>query len=154
MISYYDGNIFDDSSEALVNAVNTVGVMGRGVALQFKLTFPECYKVYIEAIRKNKVLLGEVQVVPIHNSEHVKYVVNFPTKAHWRNPSRLDWINDGLIDLKHKIHAHQIKTIALPALGCGNGGLNWEDVNALIQQHLKEINGNVRVYLPHNSSLC
>lgn len=148
MITYYDGNIFDDSSEALVNAVNTVGVMGRGVALQFKFTFPECYDAYIEEIRKNRMLVGKVQVVPIHSSKSVKHVINFPTKMHWRHPSRISWINDGLIDLKNKICTHEIKSIALPALGCGNGGLRWEDVNSLIQQHLKEIDSDVRVYLP------
>src|SRR6202047_5163468 len=99
MITYVKGNLLDAPGEALVNTVNTVGVMGKGIALQFKTTFPENYKAYVEAVKSGSVQLGKMLVVPINPIGKVKYVINFPTKGHWRYPSNIDWIESGLQDL-------------------------------------------------------
>lgn len=148
MITYKEGNILDAPAEALVNTVNTVGVMGKGIALQFKNAFPENYKVYSDAVGRKEITLGKVQVVPINDLRGVKYIINFPTKAHWRYPSRLSWIEDGLKDLRNQIVHHKIKSIAIPPLGCGNGGLNWDDVKPIIEKSLTDLSVHVMVFQP------
>src|SRR6187402_1584473 len=134
MITYKTGNLLEAPVEALVNTVNTVGVMGKGIALQFKTTFPENYKVYVDAVKNGSVQLGKVLVVPVNPIGKVKYVINFPTKGHWRFPSKIAWIESGLKDLKDKIKEQGIHSVALPPLGCGNGGLDWEQVRPLIEK--------------------
>lgn len=148
MITYKQGNILDAPAEALVNTVNTVGVMGKGIALQFKNTFPENYKAYLDAVKEKKIQTGKVQVVHVHDVKGVKYVINFPTKAHWRYPSRINWIQTGLQDLRQQILAHDIKSIAIPPLGCGNGGLNWDEVRPIIETSLKDLPVEVMIYEP------
>ena len=148
MITYKTGNLLDAPVEALVNTVNTVGVMGKGIALQFKTTFPENYKAYVEAVKSGSVQLGKMLVVPINPIGKVRYVINFPTKGHWRYPSKIDWIESGLQDLKIKIKEAGIKSIALPPLGCGNGGLDWNQVRSLIEKEMNSLDVDVIVYEP------
>lgn len=151
MITYKEGNILDAPAEALVNTVNTVGVMGKGIALQFKNTFPENYKVYIDAVKEKKIQLGKVQVVRVNDVKGVKYVINFPTKAHWRYPSRITWIKSGLEDLRNQITHYDIKSIAVPPLGCGNGGLDWSEVRSIIEDSLKDLPTEVMIYEPSDA---
>jgi O-acetyl-ADP-ribose deacetylase (regulator of RNase III) len=148
MIIYKVGNILDSNAEALVNTVNTVGVMGKGIALQFKNEFPENYKAYTNAVNKNEFTVGKVQIVPVNRLNGVKYIVNFPTKSHWRNPSKIEWIKDGLKDLHQQILSFKIESIAIPPLGCGNGGLNWEDVKPLIIDELSDLNIKIFLFEP------
>jgi O-acetyl-ADP-ribose deacetylase (regulator of RNase III) len=148
MITYKVGNILDEQVEALVNTVNTVGVMGKGIALQFKNAFPENFKAYSDAVDRNEINVGEVQVVPVNTMSGVKYIINFPTKDHWRFPSKIEWIKKGLIDLKEKIKKFNIASVAIPPLGCGNGGLEWHDVKQLMIEILCDLNAKIVIYEP------
>jgi O-acetyl-ADP-ribose deacetylase (regulator of RNase III) len=148
MIIYKKGNLLDAPVEALVNTVNTVGVMGKGVALQIKNTFPENTKVYNDAIKEGRIKLGEVLLVPVNSMSSVKYIINFPTKAHWRYPSKLAWIKSGLEDLRKKLTENSIRSVALPPLGCGNGGLDWNEVRPAIETALADLPVEILVYEP------
>lgn len=148
MITYKTGNLLDAPVQALVNTVNTVGVMGKGVALQFKIAFPENAKVYTDAAKKGEIKLGEVLVVPVNSMSSVKYIINFPTKAHWRYPSRIQWIKSGLENLREQLLKYKIKSIALPPLGCGNGGLDWSEVKPVIESILADLPVEIIVYEP------
>jgi O-acetyl-ADP-ribose deacetylase (regulator of RNase III) len=148
MITYKTGNLLDAPVQALVNTVNTVGVLGKGIALQFKNNFPENTKAYLQAVKDGSLQLGTVQVVPVNTIGPVQYIINFPTKGHWRYPSRLEWIKNGLADLRAKIIQNHIQSIALPPLGCGNGGLNWQEVKPLIEAALADLPVEVLVYEP------
>lgn len=132
------GNILDADAEALVNTVNTEGVMGAGVALQFKKAFPENFKLYEKASKAGKIKIGKIFITEAGGIINPRYIVNFPTKRHWRYPSKLSWIQEGLVDLRNFIIQKKIRSIAIPPLGCGNGKLNWNDVNPLI---IKAIDG-------------
>lgn len=148
MIIYKTGNLLEAPVEALVNTVNTVGVMGKGVALQFKNAFPENFKAYSDAVKSGSFHLGEVLVVRVKTVGTASYVINFPTKAHWRFPSRLEWIQSGLKDLHAKIQKYGIRSIALPPLGCGNGGLDWNQVRHLIENELSDLDADIIIYEP------
>lgn len=128
MIKFLQGNLFDAPAEALVNTVNTVGVMGKGIALMFKEAFPDNFRAYDEAVKRDEVRIGHMFVTENRAFDGPKWLINFPTKKHWRNPSKLEWIVDGLKDLRRVIEEKGIHSIALPPLGCGNGGLDWSDV--------------------------
>lgn len=151
MIISKTGNILDAGTQALVNTVNTVGVMGKGIALQFKNTFPENFAAYAVAVKRGDLKVGVVQVVAVKSTTGVEYIINFPTKAHWRFPSKIEWIKTGLEDLKQKIATHNIRSIALPPLGCGNGGLDWREVKPLIEEALKDVPVTVVLYEPDDS---
>lgn len=133
MIEPGSGNLLDANADALVNTVNTDGVMGKGIALQFKKAFPENFALYERACRNGEVKVGEVfvcrTVLPAP-----RFILNFPTKKHWRNPSRLSYVRDGLVDLVAKVRDLSIRSLALPPLGCGAGGLDWAEVRPLIVQ--------------------
>lgn len=148
MITYKTGNLLEAKVQALVNTVNTVGVMGKGVALQFKSAFPDNTKAYNKAVKEGKLQLGEMLVVPVNSMNGPEYVINFPTKAHWRNPSQLSWIRSGLENLRHKLLQYGITSVALPPLGCGNGGLNWDEVKLEIKTALQDLPVDVIVYEP------
>lgn len=139
MIQYVQGNLLDSDVEALVNTVNTVGVMGKGIALMFKEAFPENYKLYKEACKREVVQVGKMFVTENRDLFGPRWIINFPTKQHWRNPSKFAWIKAGLDDLKKVIYEKQINSIALPPLGCGNGGLQWSEVKQLIESKLAQL---------------
>jgi len=149
MVDFTHGNLLDAGTEALVNTVNTVGVMGKGVALMFKEAFPANFKAYEAACKKGDIRLGHMFVTERQQLLGPKWIINFPTKKHWRDPSKIEWIEDGLADLKRVIATHKIRSIALPPLGSGNGGLDWQLVRDKIEMALGSIpNLNVVVYEP------
>jgi len=148
MITYKTGNLLEAPVEALVNTVNTVGVMGKGIALQFKNAFPDNFKAYRDAVKSGSFQLGKVLVVPVNSIGKVRYIINFPTKDHWRYPSKIEWVESGLKDLRTKIRENHIKSIALPPLGCGNGGLDWEQVRPMIEKEMSDLDMEVLVYEP------
>ena len=148
-IEFTTGNLLEADVQAVVNTVNTVGVMGKGIALMFKEAFPENFLDYELACKEKRVQLGRMFVTERQNLLGPKWIVNFPTKGHWRYPSKLEWIKQGLIDLREFIVREDIKSIALPPLGAGNGGLEWAEVRPLIIQefaNLKDV--NIIVYEP------
>ena len=145
MITYVAGNLFTSPAQVLVNTVNTQGVMGKGIALQFKQTFPDMFKDYQEFCERGKIDIG---VLWIYKTPH-KWILNFPTKKHWRNPSRVDYIETGLKKLSERFNDLGIYSIAFPALGCGNGELNWENtVKPLMEKYLNKVPADVFVYPP------
>ncbi len=148
MIAYQIGNLLDSDAQALVNTVNTVGVMGKGIALQFKKQFPNNYKQYQNACKDNQVVIGKMLIVEEMQLTGKKLIINFPTKTDWRKPSEYSYIKAGLKALKIAIAEYEIKSIALPPLGAGNGGLDWAKVKDLITQELGAIDCSVTVYEP------
>ena len=132
MISFVKGDILRAEVEALVNTVNCVGFMGRGIAAQFRRAFPENFKKYKAACDAKEMQPGKVFIVAIAGLTNPRYIVNFPTKRHWRGKSRLGDIGAGLADLVEQVERLEIRSIAIPALGCGLGKLRWEDVRGLI----------------------
>ncbi|MFT3807175.1 macro domain-containing protein [Arenimonas sp.] len=150
MITIAHGNLLKANVEALVNTVNTEGVMGKGIALQFKRAYPAVYDAYEADCRDELVQIGAVHVVDLGGlGGGPNWVINFPTKRHWRAKSKLEDIKTGLVDLVAKVRALGIKSIALPPLGCGHGGLNWSDVLPLIREAFKDLpDVDVQVYPP------
>ncbi len=149
MIKYLTGNILDSEAEALVNTVNTVGVMGKGIALQFKKAYPNNYKAYNQACKEERVRIGKLFVTKDGNvSTGEKLIINFPTKKNWRKPSEYEYIEKGLVDLLNVIDNYKIKSIAIPPLGAGNGGLEWQKVKILISKYLSHVDVDVLVYEP------
>ena len=133
MISYRTGNLLDAKVEAVVNTVNTVGVMGKGIALMFKEAFPENFRLYELACKQGEVKIGHMFVTENLALEGPRWIINFPSKKHWRQPSKFEWIVEGLQDLRRVIEDKGIRSIALPPIGCGNGGLDWSDVRPKIE---------------------
>ncbi|RKN29933.1 type II toxin-antitoxin system antitoxin DNA ADP-ribosyl glycohydrolase DarG [Micromonospora musae] len=146
MIVLSRGNLLTADVDALVNTVNTVGVMGKGIALQFKRAYPANYAAYRAACAKNEVKLGQMFVFDSARLGLRRYVINFPTKGHWRANSKLSDIQAGLADLVRVVREQQITSVAMPALGCGNGGLNWDEVRPIIERAFAEL-PDVRVLL-------
>ena len=138
MIEHKIGNILVEDVEALVNTVNCVGVMGRGIALQFKKTYPENFKAYANACKRNEVQPGRMFVFETGQLTNPRYIINFPTKRHWRGKSRIEDIDGGLKALAEEIRSRDIRSIALPPLGSGLGGLNWSEVRPRIEAMLQE----------------
>ena len=132
MIKLTQGDILKADTEALVNTVNCVGVMGRGIALQFRKAFPENFKSYKKACKNREIKPGKMFIYDLNRISNPHFIINFPTKRHWRNKSRLEDIELGLQDLIKVIQQQKIHSIAIPPLGCGLGGLNWSDVRSLI----------------------
>lgn len=139
MIEYKTGDILAEDAEALVNTVNCVGVMGRGIALQFKRAWPENFKVYAAACRRNEVQPGRMFVFDTGRLTPPRYIINFPTKRHWRGRSRIEDIEAGLAALVAEIRQRGIRSIALPPLGAGLGGLDWTEVRERIERALGEL---------------
>ncbi len=149
MIRYTQGNLLEAPAEALVNTVNEVGVMGKGIALMFREAFPEMAAVYEEAAKRGQVHVGHVLVTPNPVLFGPRFIIHFPTKKHWRHPSRLEWIRQGLQDLVRAIREMHIRSVALPPLGCGNGGLEWRQVRGEIEAALGKLKDvEVTVYEP------
>jgi O-acetyl-ADP-ribose deacetylase (regulator of RNase III) len=148
MIEYTQGNLLEAEAEALVNTVNTVGVSGKGIALMFKDAFPENFRAYQVASKAGRLAPGGVFVTERHDMLGPRFIINFATKDHWRQPSRLEWIEHGLAALRHEIAARAIRSVAIPPLGAGNGGLNWADVKPLIAEILSGLDAKIIVYEP------
>ncbi|MBB5753378.1 type II toxin-antitoxin system antitoxin DNA ADP-ribosyl glycohydrolase DarG [Prosthecomicrobium pneumaticum] len=149
MVKFVHGNLLEADTEALVNTVNTVGVMGKGIALMFKEAFPENFKLYEAACDDKRVRLGEMFVTKRNDLYGPKWIINFPTKSHWRYPSKIEWIAKGLDDLKAVVECNNIRSIAIPPLGAGNGGLDWPDVRKLIVSKLDSLKDvEVVIYEP------
>jgi O-acetyl-ADP-ribose deacetylase (regulator of RNase III) len=152
MLTDGQGDLLGADAEALVNTVNTAGVMGKGIALQFKQAYPGNFRAYAAACRRGEVRLGEMFMYETGLLENPRFIVNFPTKGHWRSRSRLDDIKSGLADLQRVIHDRGIRSIAIPPLGCGNGGLDWREVRPLITEALGDLPGTeVRIYPPQGT---
>lgn len=150
MIELITGDILKSGAEALVNTVNTQGVMGKGIALQFKKEFPQNFKMYQEACREGSFKIGDLLITQ-ESSLHAKQktIINFPTKTSWRLPSEYAYIEAGLLTLVKEIEARSIRSIALPPLGAGNGGLDWPKVKAMIVEHLSALDCIVYLYEPN-----
>ncbi|MBQ1061586.1 MULTISPECIES: type II toxin-antitoxin system antitoxin DNA ADP-ribosyl glycohydrolase DarG [Micromonospora] len=146
MIVVSHGNLLTADAEALVNTVNTVGVMGKGIALQFKRAYPANYTAYRAACAAREVKLGEMFVFDSARLGPRRYVINFPTKSHWRANSRIEDIRSGLADLVRVVRETGITSVAVPALGCGNGGLDWGEVRPMIEEAFAEL-PEIRVLL-------
>jgi O-acetyl-ADP-ribose deacetylase (regulator of RNase III) len=148
MINFTTGNILRAETDAIVNTVNCVGIMGRGIALQFKNMFPENFHAYAAACARSEVRPGRMFVFETGELSP-RLIVNFPTKRHWKGKSKIEDIRDGLDDLVKVIKARQIKSIAIPALGSGLGGLDWKDVRPLIERTLNGLEGvSITVFEP------
>lgn len=145
-IRYTAGNLLESKQEALVNTVNLEGYMGKGIAYQFKKRFPENNKAYIEACKNNNIGIGKV----FSFKEDGKIIINFPTKDRWREKTKISYIEEGLESLKHLITDKGISSVAIPPLGCGNGGLEWREVKPLIEERLKELKNvaDILIYEP------
>jgi O-acetyl-ADP-ribose deacetylase (regulator of RNase III) len=132
------GDLLKEDSEAIVNTVNCVGVMGKGVALQFKQRWPQNFKDYEAACEREEVKPGRMFIHDLGEWAKPRFIINFPTKAHWRGDSKIEYIESGLRDLVHQVERLNIKSIALPSLGCGSGGLDWNNVKRLIFAAFKD----------------
>lgn len=148
MIKFTQGNLLEARAEALVNTVNTVGVMGKGIALMFKERFDENYRRYAAACKAKEVRTGKMFVTPVHELDGPRWIVNFPTKQHWRAPSRMEWVADGLQDLRRFLVEQQIKSVAIPPLGAGNGGLEWAEVREQVERILGDLDIEILVFEP------
>jgi O-acetyl-ADP-ribose deacetylase (regulator of RNase III) len=146
MVELTRGNILEADAEALVNTVNCVGVMGRGMALQFRKAFPENFKAYEASCKKKEVRPGKVLVFETGRLTGPRFIINFPTKRHWRGKSRVEYIDSGLESLVDEIRKRRIRSIAVPPLGCGLGGLSWKSVRPRIMRAFEEL-PDVRVLL-------
>jgi O-acetyl-ADP-ribose deacetylase (regulator of RNase III) len=153
VVEFVTGNLLEADAEALVNTVNTKGVMGKGVALQFKRAFPENYRAYRAACAAGRVQIGRMFVFDSGRMERPRYIINFPTKNHWRSQSRLADIDSGLEDLRRVLTELKIESVALPPLGCGLGGLRWADVRPRIERALGTLPVRVFVYEPHGAPI-
>lgn len=149
MIEYTTGDVTGENAEALVNTVNCVGVMGKGVALSFKQAFPDNARAYARACERKEVEPGRMFVFETESPANPRYIVNFPTKRHWRGKSKMEDIESGLAALAEEVRSRGIRSIALPPLGSGLGGLDWSAVRPRIEQALGGIEGvKIVVYEP------
>jgi O-acetyl-ADP-ribose deacetylase (regulator of RNase III) len=150
VIEEVKGNLLKADVEAYVNPVNTVGVMGAGLALQFRNTFPAMFAAYQQACYEHQIAIGTVHVWPFRQpgENQDRYIINFPTKTHWRGTAQPSYIDDGLADLVRVIDDLSIKTIAVPALGCGLGGLAWTTVRSRIHTAFAMSAVHVMLYVP------
>jgi len=149
MIRFTQGNLLDAEVDAVVNTVNTVGVMGKGIALMFKERYPDNFKAYESASKRGEIRVGHMFVTASAELSGPQWIINFPTKKHWLHPSRIEWIVEGLKDLRKVIEERNIRSVAIPPLGSGNGGLDWSDVRPLIEAELSNMEDvNVVVYEP------
>ena len=148
MITFTQGNLLEARAQALVNTVNTVGVMGKGIALMFKDRFNDNFRQYAAACKAGQVQTGQMFITEPAELDGPRWIVNFPTKEHWRSPSRLEWITQGLQDLRRFLVEKQVKSIAIPPLGAGNGGLDWPAVRAQIEQALGDLDLEITVFEP------
>ena len=143
MFAYLEGNIFHSPAQVIVNTVNTVGVMGKGIALEFKKRYPDMFAAYRTACEKHQLTTGKLML--FHAPDH--WILMFPTKENWRNPSKLEYIQQGLQKFVENYAQRGITSIAFPKLGCGNGELDWNEVRPLMERYLKPLPIDVYIYL-------
>lgn len=148
MITVRVGNLLDSKAQTLVNTVNTVGIMGKGIALEFKRRFPGMYQDYAARCVRHEVKLG--RPYPFYLPDH-RIILNFPTKEHWRSVSRLDAVVEGLKELQAHHREWGIKSIAVPPLGCGNGQLEWRVVGPTLYRYLSQLDIPVELFAPHGT---
>lgn len=149
MIEYIQGDIFESPAQVIVNPVNTVGVMGKGLALSFKQRYPDFFDKYKTACEKKQFSIGKLML--FYAIDH--WVLMFPTKENWRNPSKLDYIEKGLMKFVQTYAKKGICSIAFPCLGCGNGELDWNDVKPLMEKYLKKLPIDVYIYIGENPDI-
>jgi O-acetyl-ADP-ribose deacetylase (regulator of RNase III) len=137
-------DLFKSKNKTLVNTTNTVGVMGKGIALSFKIKFPEMYADYQTRCKEGRHVIGEPYLYP---SSVCPWIINFPTKQHWKNPSQVEWIEKGLLYLDSHYQAWQLESLAIPMLGCSNGGLDPAIVLPIMQSHLSSWGIPVEIYI-------
>ncbi len=151
MIQLTQGNLLESNAEALVNTVNCVGLMGKGIALQFKQKFPDNFAAYERACRNKEVQTGHMFTVPTGRFINPRFIINFPTKKHWKGKSRIEDIESGLQSLVEEVKRLNVQSIAVPPLGCGNGGLNWNEVRPLIEAAFSQLpDVQVALYAPES----
>jgi len=149
MLQFTRGDILKADVDALVNTVNTVGVMGKGIALQFSRAFPEIMKPYKEACKSGELVTGKVMTTKLPLLDGPQYIINFPTKQHWKGNSKMEYIAEGLVALVKEVQQLEIRSIAIPPLGCGLGGLQWQDVKQQIELALGDLEEvEILVYEP------
>ena len=146
MIEYIEGDIFESPAQVIVNTVNTVGVMGKGLALSFKQRYPKMFEKYKTICEKHLLTTGKLML--FYEADH--WLLLFPTKENWRNPSKLEYIEKGLMKFVQTYAEKNITSIAFPRLGCGNGELNWDEVRPLMERYLKKLPIDVYIYLGVN----
>lgn len=152
MIILKQGNLLNDEAEALVNTVNCVGVMGKGIALQFKQAYPEMFTEYQKACRKEEIKPGKMHFVETKSLFNPKFIINFPTKRHWKSKSHMEDIDSGLEDIVRVVKNLSLESIAVPPLGCGNGGLKWSEIRPRIEKAFEQLpNVEVHLYEPAGS---
>lgn len=153
MITYVTGNIFDSTAQAIVNTVNTQGVMGKGLALQFKEAYPTNYELYRKACKRGEVVTGRMFITEDEGGlfGRPRVIVNFPTKRAWRAPSEYSYIEEGLDDLRREIAARGIASIAIPPLGAGCGRLSWPRVKKMIEDALGDIDCDITIFEPDSA---
>ncbi len=144
IIRTYHGNLFDATTQCKVNTVNIVGVMGKGIALQFKGLYPDMFKSYKKCCNKG---LFQIGVPQLWEEAPNDWVLNFPTKLHWRNPSKIEYLEEGLQYFVDTYKDLGITSITFPQLGCGNGGLDWKVVQPLMEEYLNQVDINVEIVL-------
>lgn len=147
-IRIQSGDILKAPVEAIVNPVNTVGVMGAGLARQIRDRYPDHYVAYREACRRGEVRIGRMFVHDRGEGARPRYIIGFPTKEDWRAPSKMEYIEAGLRDLARVIREHDIRRVAVPALGAGLGGLDWRAVRPLILRALSDVVADVWIFEP------
>jgi O-acetyl-ADP-ribose deacetylase (regulator of RNase III) len=143
VVEYVSTNLFESPAQTLVNTVNTVGVMGKGIANDFRRLYPEMFEQYREFCHRGEFVVGQLY---LFRTPH-KWVLNFPTKKHWRNPSQLEWIEAGLLRFLETYSQYGITSVSFPQLGTGNGGLDWERVRPLMERYLGQARIPVYVHL-------
>ena len=148
MIKYIKGTVFNTRAQTIVNAVNCVGVMGTGIALEFKLRYPEMFNDYVEQCRSKKIKTGVPSLYKYYDNE---FIMNFPTKEHWKSPSKIQWIDEGLKYFVNNYKSMKIQSIAFPKLGTNNGGLDWNDVKILMEKYLEPIDLMVYICLDESN---
>ncbi len=144
MITYVNGNLFESKAQVLVNAVNTVGVMGKGIAKAFKDKYPEMFTEYRDLCKQERLEVGMLHIYKTSN----EWILNFPTKKHWRNKSELSYVETGLKKFLEIYETETITSIAFPQLGCGLGGLSWEkEVQPLMEKYLAEVPIEIYIHI-------
>lgn len=153
MIKYVIGDLLSAKTQALVNTVNTVGVMGKGIALQFKEKYPNNFRTYLSACKSKQLVPGKLVITKEATTDsNEKIIINFPTKTEWFQKSQYSYIESGLDSLVKAIREYNIRSIAIPPLGCGNGGLKWDVVKSMMEKHLRELTDvDIQIFEPSES---